>query len=169
MKRCAHPRRLPVADEIFDGENKHRSRHSRNSMNRRTHFGLLTRRGTVACLALGLIVAALAIATTRVWADEISPRPAFPLEVSANKRHLEDQNGTPFLVVADTPWFIQKVKIEDVRAILDDRVARGSTRCSLKRWTTAISRRETATETPPSPPMTTSPNPSRPTGNMAGG
>jgi hypothetical protein len=45
--------------------------------------------------------------------------PAFPLRVSAARRHLEDQRGRPFFVMGDTPWFLQKVKIEDVRRIMD--------------------------------------------------
>lgn len=51
--------------------------------------------------------------------------PAFPLKVSENHRYLVDQNGKPFFVMGDTPWFIQKQKIEDVRMIMDDRVAKG--------------------------------------------
>ena len=34
------------------------------------------------------------------------PAPEFPLKVSANRRHLVDQRGTPFLYQADTPWMI---------------------------------------------------------------
>jgi lysophospholipase L1-like esterase len=51
--------------------------------------------------------------------------PAFPLKVSANRRYLEDQAGQPFFVMGDTPWFIQKLKLEDVRRLMDDRVAKG--------------------------------------------
>jgi hypothetical protein len=58
--------------------------------------------------------------------------PAFPLKVSANQSHLEDQQNRPFLVMADTPWFIQNVKLDDVRAIMDDRVAKGFTTLSLE-------------------------------------
>ncbi len=32
--------------------------------------------------------------------------PAFPLKVSENRRHLVDQQGTPFLYQADTPWML---------------------------------------------------------------
>ncbi len=53
------------------------------------------------------------------------PGPAFPLRVSENKRHLVDQRNKPFFVMGDTPWFLQKRKIEDVRRILDDRQAQG--------------------------------------------
>jgi hypothetical protein len=57
--------------------------------------------------------------------EPLAAAPLFPLKASANHRHLEDQSGRPFLVIADTPWFIQKVKLEDVRAIMDDRVVKG--------------------------------------------
>jgi len=58
-------------------------------------------------------------------AETPPPGPAFPLRVSDNKRHLVDQRNQPFFVLGDTPWFLQKLKIEDVRRILDDRQARG--------------------------------------------
>ena len=51
--------------------------------------------------------------------------PSFPLKVSENRRYLVDQAGKPFFVMGDTPWFIQKLKIEDVRMLMDDRVAKG--------------------------------------------
>ncbi|MBM3336062.1 DUF4038 domain-containing protein, partial [Candidatus Sumerlaeota bacterium] len=50
---------------------------------------------------------------------------AFPLKLSANRRHLADQKGKPFFVLGDTPWFLQKLPLEDVRRILDDRKAKG--------------------------------------------
>lgn len=53
------------------------------------------------------------------------PPPAFPLKVSENRRHLMDQQNKPFFVMGDTPWFVQKQKIEDVRMLMDDRVAKG--------------------------------------------
>ena len=52
-------------------------------------------------------------------------KPAFPLRLSENRRHLVDQQGKPFFILANTPWFIQKLKIEDVRMLMDDRVAKG--------------------------------------------
>ena len=55
----------------------------------------------------------------------VSAAPAFPLKVSDNKRYLVDQQGRPFFVMGDTPWFIQKQKIEDVRMLMDDRIAKG--------------------------------------------
>lgn len=52
-------------------------------------------------------------------------RPAFPLQASANRRYLQDQAGKPFFAMGDTPWFIQKLKLEDVRMLMDDRIAKG--------------------------------------------
>lgn len=51
--------------------------------------------------------------------------PEFPLKVSQNQRYLVDANQRPFFVMADTPWFIQKLKLEDVRMLMDDRLAKG--------------------------------------------
>lgn len=51
--------------------------------------------------------------------------PFFPLRVSADRRHLEDSHGTPFFILGDTPWFIQKLKLEEVRLLMDDRLAKG--------------------------------------------
>jgi len=51
--------------------------------------------------------------------------PTFPLKVSENRRYLVDSTGKPFFVMGDTPWFIQKLRIEDVRMLMDDRVAKG--------------------------------------------
>jgi hypothetical protein len=50
---------------------------------------------------------------------------SFPLKVSGNHRHLVDSVGKPFFLLGDTPWFLQKLKLEDVRLILDDRKAKG--------------------------------------------
>jgi hypothetical protein len=49
----------------------------------------------------------------------------FPLKVSENRRYLVDSAGKPFFVMGDTPWFLQKLKLEDVRMLMDDRVAKG--------------------------------------------
>jgi hypothetical protein len=49
----------------------------------------------------------------------------FPLKASENHRYLVDSKGTPFFLLGDTPWFLQKLKREDVRLILDDRKAKG--------------------------------------------
>jgi hypothetical protein len=50
---------------------------------------------------------------------------AFPLKVAANRRHLVDSEGRPFFVLGDTPWFLQRLPIDAVRRIMDDRRAKG--------------------------------------------
>ena len=50
---------------------------------------------------------------------------SFPLHVSKNHRYLVDSKNKPFFLLADTPWFLQKLKLEDVRFVLDDRKAKG--------------------------------------------
>jgi hypothetical protein len=50
---------------------------------------------------------------------------SFPLHVSKNHRYLVDSKDRPFFLLADTPWFLQKLKLEDVRLVLDDRKAKG--------------------------------------------
>jgi hypothetical protein len=50
---------------------------------------------------------------------------AFPLKVSENRRYLVDARGKPFFLLGDTPWFLQKLKLEDVRLVLEDRKAKG--------------------------------------------
>ncbi len=52
-------------------------------------------------------------------------RVTFPLKVSKNRRYLIDAKGRPFFVLGDTPWFLQKLPLEDVRRVLDDRKAKG--------------------------------------------
>lgn len=51
--------------------------------------------------------------------------PSFPLKVAENRRYLVDAAGKPFFVMGDTPWFVQKLKIEDARMLMDDRRAKG--------------------------------------------
>ena len=53
------------------------------------------------------------------------PQAKFPLKVSANVRYLVDAAAKPFFVMGDTPWFLQKLPIEDVRLILEDRQRKG--------------------------------------------
>ena len=54
------------------------------------------------------------------------PPPAFPIGVSADHRHLEDQAGRPFLVVGDTAWsLIAQLGDDDIARYLDDRAGRG--------------------------------------------
>ena len=50
---------------------------------------------------------------------------AFPLHVSENHRYLVDSKDKPFFVLGDTPWFLQKLKLEDMRLVLDDRMDKG--------------------------------------------
>jgi hypothetical protein len=57
--------------------------------------------------------------------SEAGNRVEFPLKVAEGRRHLVDARGRPFFVLGDTPWFLQKLPIEDVRRILDDRLAKG--------------------------------------------
>ncbi len=63
--------------------------------------------------------------TLLLGCTSVSAAPAFPLKVSDNKRYLVDQQGKPFFVMGDTPWFLQKLPIEDVRRVMDDRQAKG--------------------------------------------
>ena len=57
---------------------------------------------------------------------EVVTSTAFPLKISAGDRHLEDQNGVPFLMVGDSPWgLITELCQADVITYLDDRQARG--------------------------------------------
>jgi hypothetical protein len=51
--------------------------------------------------------------------------PLFPLKVSENHRYLVDQNNKPFFLMGDTPWFLQKLPINEVRRVMDDRQAKG--------------------------------------------
>lgn len=56
------------------------------------------------------------------------PDVSFPLRVSADGRHLEDQAGRPFLVVGDAAWsLIAQLDDQDVPRYLDDRAGRGFT------------------------------------------
>lgn len=50
---------------------------------------------------------------------------AFPLKIGDNHRYLTDSQGKPFFLLGDTPWFLQKLPLEDVRRIMDDRRAKG--------------------------------------------
>jgi hypothetical protein len=52
--------------------------------------------------------------------------PAFPLELSADRRYLVDQNDQPFLVIGDSPWsLIVEPTPAQVDLYLDDRAAKG--------------------------------------------
>lgn len=50
----------------------------------------------------------------------------YPLQVSADGRYLEDQNGEPYLINGDTPWsLIVRLSKTEADAYLEDRRARG--------------------------------------------
>jgi len=49
----------------------------------------------------------------------------FPLKASENRRYLVDSRGKPFFLLGDTPWFLQKLRLEDVRHVIDDRKTKG--------------------------------------------
>jgi hypothetical protein len=52
--------------------------------------------------------------------------PSYPLQVSANRRYLTDQQGRPVLVHGDTPWSLFSALNEaEVERYLADRVAKG--------------------------------------------
>ena len=54
--------------------------------------------------------------------------PPFPLQVSADGRHLADRSGRPFLVVGDTAWsLVAQLGEDDVSRYLGDRSRRGFT------------------------------------------
>jgi len=63
--------------------------------------------------------------------------PLFPLKVSENHRYLVDAEGKLFFLMGDTPWFLQKLPLDDVRRILQDLKGRVSTRCFSKSSMTA--------------------------------
>jgi hypothetical protein len=53
------------------------------------------------------------------------PNPAFPVVPSADKRSLQDQNGTPFPILGRTAWFITSLAPGDYQTFLDDTAAKG--------------------------------------------
>ncbi len=72
-----------------------------------------------------VLVASLLIAMVQS-SSQAQPGPkAQRLRVSADRRYLVDGDGKPFFVMGDTPWFLQKRTIDEVRLIMDDRVAKG--------------------------------------------
>lgn len=54
-----------------------------------------------------------------------TPKPAFPLAVSANHRYLQDQNGAPFPILGRTAWFITSLSETDYKLFIDDTVSKG--------------------------------------------
>jgi hypothetical protein len=58
--------------------------------------------------------------------EGVATRPAFPLRVSADRRHLEDQSGRPFRIQADAGWFMStNATPEEADAYLAIRQAQG--------------------------------------------
>lgn len=52
--------------------------------------------------------------------------PAYPLKISASHRYLVDQNNTPFLITADTPWSLFKNWTkEEIEVYLENRRQKG--------------------------------------------
>lgn len=89
----------------------------------------LTRRRFLACqgVALGGVAAGL-LPASRILAGAAEPGiggVAFPLKVSQDHRYLVDSRDKPFFLLGDTPWFLQKLKLDEVRLVLDDRAAKG--------------------------------------------
>ena len=50
---------------------------------------------------------------------------AFPVQYSADKRYLVDQNGVPFPIMGRTAWFITSLSVTDYQTFIDDTAARG--------------------------------------------
>ncbi len=96
-------------------------------MTRQRHaiHSLLTRRQFLA--HQGMTIAGMALTPLLpVTADNSgSGGIAFPLKTSENRRYLVDSRGRPFFLLGDTPWFLQKLPLEDVRRVLEDRKAKG--------------------------------------------
>jgi len=77
---------------------------------------------TLCTLLSFTLVLTMAVAAA---AAEPGAPPTFPLKVSDNHRFLVDAKGKPFFLLADTPWFLQKLPLQDVVRVLDDRKAKG--------------------------------------------
>ena len=72
-----------------------------------------------------------------------SASPVYPLKLSADSRHLEDQAGVPFLMNGDTPWsLIVQLTKSEAEHYLEDRRGRktGMVSCRLCRCRTSRSR-----------------------------
>jgi len=92
---------------------------------KQTISSLLTRRQFLVHQGMaigGMALTPLLLAAAR---DPGSAGIAFPLRVSQNRRYLADSQGKPFFLLGDTPWFLQRLPMEDVRRVLEDRKAKG--------------------------------------------
>ncbi len=90
-----------------------------------TRYSLLTRREFLAHQGMaigGMALTPLLLATA---GNTGSSGIVFPLKTSENRRYLVDSRGKPFFLLGDTPWFLQKLPLEDVRRVLEDRKAKG--------------------------------------------
>ena len=83
-------------------------------------------------VAVGGMAAAWLLGEDTLHADSAAsrvPEPKdevlFPLKVGENRRYLVDSRSKPFFLLGDTPWFLQKIPLEDVRRVLEDRKAKG--------------------------------------------
>ena len=89
-----------------------------------TVFGLIA--VNIRRMRFRLASAASAIALSAVVVTLAAPAVTFPLRVSANRQHLEDNTGAPFLVVGDTAWsLVAQLNETDIERYLDDRAVRG--------------------------------------------
>lgn len=81
-------------------------------------------RVVLALAVIGALLVARMLVTREP--EQARARPAYPLKVSANGRHLVRPDGTPFLINADTAWFVfDKLSVEEYDVYLDKRVAIG--------------------------------------------
>ena len=84
------------------------------------------RRDLLRCLTSAAATAVSGVGPGRAHALAAAARPdRFPLRIGPNRRHLVDASGRPFFVMGDTPWFVQKLKEDGVRLIMEDRLAKG--------------------------------------------
>ena len=71
------------------------------------------------------IVLAIVWLGATAFAAEAPGIAAFPVQYSADKRYLVDQNGTPFPIMGRTAWFITSLSVADYQTFIDDTAARG--------------------------------------------
>ena len=90
-----------------------------------TTHSLLTRRQFLAHQGMAISGVALTPLLLATAGNSSSNDIAFPLKVSENRRYLVDSRVKPFFLLGDTPWFLQKLPLEDVRRVLEDRKAKG--------------------------------------------
>lgn len=81
-------------------------------------------RAAVGCLLLA--VAGLILPARRTPPSAAAPAAVFPLQLSHNRRYLVDQDGTPFLIVADSPQaLMSRLTEKDADSYFADREAHG--------------------------------------------